>query len=186
MDKKLLYTQAQENLRATDEMSFKLIGLVPLGTLLAFIGTFFKEIKEWNDWFYLIGVFGSLVVFGIYRWELRNIQNCYKYCDIIEALDLESTIKDVGKYQKPQFFNKMNVGKTQSEKLIYSVLIISWLVLPFMLRASTTNSSTGVVLLVCYLVFCVLMIAALADSAFRKIKCLVEKKQTESSAKQGK
>ena len=62
---------------------------------------------------------------------------------VIEALEMESTIKDVGKCRKPQLFKKMDVGKTQSEKLIYSVWIISWLVLPFILRASTAYSFFG-------------------------------------------
>ena len=170
-----IYNQAQNNRRATDEISFKLIGLVPLTTLLAFIGVYYKEIQCWNDWLFMVGVFGALLVFGIYRWELRNIQRCNEYVKIIE--ELEQNIPELGeikKYQEPHLFGK-RIGKTQAEKFIYTILVLSWLILPFMLKGENVINSQASPAEIAYLVFCILMIALLLISGATKLDKDVKK-----------
>ncbi len=130
-----LYTQTSQNLRASDEFSFKLLGLVPLSTLLTFVGVLLKENIQWSPGFYGLGLLGAILVWGIFRWELRNIQRCLWYCKVLDKMEEElgSDISAFKIYKKPQFLG-LPMGKTESEKLIYSVLIIAWLAFPLLVR----------------------------------------------------
>lgn len=132
-----LYTQLSENLRTSDEISFKLLSLVPLTTLLTFIGILIKEDTiTWSPLFYCFGVFGAILIWGIFRWELRNIQRCVWYCELIDKMEaqVDKDIPDMKKkYPRPSFF-KWKMGKTESEKVIYTVLILAWLAFPVIIK----------------------------------------------------
>ena len=83
-----LYAQLQQNHRATDDMSFKPLGVVPLTTLPSFAGVFLKEETiNWSPLYHLFGALGAILVWGIFRWELRNIQKCMLYCELIDEME---------------------------------------------------------------------------------------------------
>jgi len=130
-----LYAQISENLRASDDFSFKLLGLVPLSTLLTIMGVLVQKDLQWSPGFYALGLFGAVLVWGIFRWELRNIQRCIWYCHVLDDMEAEanSAIPEFKRYKKPQFLGRP-MGKTESEKLIYTVLIVAWLTFPLLVR----------------------------------------------------
>ena len=76
-----IYKDITTNIRTTDETSFKLLGLVPLGSGIgAGALTLMKELDALGRYpdaamagFSLVG---ALITFGLFRWELRNIQKC--------------------------------------------------------------------------------------------------------------
>lgn len=129
------YDKLNENIRYTDEISFKLLGLVPLfsgsGALLAVL----KSEYFWSSAIYVIAAFGALVTLGLFRWELRNIQTCLWL--IARGADVEQAENE----KKPgQFYQRtkppMGVGKTKAEKFIYGATIFIWLLLPWLVYST--------------------------------------------------
>ncbi len=79
------YTEICNNIRALDQNSFHLLQFVPLVTTAAILGLSFLNIPFAALW--LISWVGAAVTFGLYRWEMRNIQICrwlQERADIIE------------------------------------------------------------------------------------------------------
>jgi len=129
------YTNLNNNIRSTDDVSFKLLGLVPLfsgsGILLAVL----KSDLFWSPAIYAIAAFGSLVALGLFRWELRNIQTCLWLIDRGKALEeTEEPSKPGQFYRRPRA--PMRIGKTEAEKLIYGVTVFTWLLLPWLVYST--------------------------------------------------
>src|SRR5687768_10622644 len=85
-----IYAETCNSIRITDEISFKLMGLVPLvsgATLLTF---FLKEpiLPGKADLVVALALLASLITLGLFRWELRNIQNCRWLRRRAEALEV--------------------------------------------------------------------------------------------------
>jgi hypothetical protein len=124
-----VYAETCTNIRATDDISFKLIGIVPLvsgATLLTF---FLKEPIAPNKAPLVVAValFAALITLGLFRWELRNIQNCSWLKRRVEAIENEVvTTSDAPKQPNPPH----EIGKTEAEKGIYAVTILAWLSIP--------------------------------------------------------
>jgi hypothetical protein len=144
-----LYELYLNKIKETDEISFKLLGLVPL---LSGAGIFtlltqnaveidHVQIQIPKLIFWVTGLFGASITYCIYRWELRNIQTCKTYRN--EARKIEETEPgSIGVFRnfpespdllikvakKVQF--KMQIGKADAEKGIYYLTIIFWLLLP--------------------------------------------------------
>ena len=135
VDDKDVYQQTCDSIRATDETSFKLLGLVPAlagGSVLAlFLGK--------NDSFNLalatpLALFGALITLGVFRWELRNIQTCNWLRD--RASELEATVealKNIGLAVMPR--PPHLIGKTEAAKFVYAVTILGWLSVPWIVKA---------------------------------------------------
>ena len=83
---------------------------------------------------WLISLFGTMVTLGLFRWELRNIQNCKWLAS--RAAEMEKDEFGVtsgqfsGRDEAPRLFG-VRVGKTEAEKIIYIATIFSWLALPW-------------------------------------------------------
>ena len=144
-----IYKEICTNIRVTDEISFKLLGMVPLASG---IGSGALTILRPSE---PLGVYaaglavaglsalGALITLGLLRWELRNIQKCNWL--IARAAHLETEILGKGNLQfggiaKPEdlaakemsevcvsSFFKIPWGKTQAEKLVYFAAIGFWL-----------------------------------------------------------
>ena len=120
-----VYSETLENIRATDEISFKLIGLAPLVSgvaLLTFllkgdVSTAFPTLVTF------ISIAAALVTLGLFRWELRNIQHCEWLRD--RAQTLESYL---GLSRMPDA--PSNIGKAEAEKFVYFLTIAIWLFVP--------------------------------------------------------
>lgn len=146
-DAKQLYDQVCANIRATDEISFKLLSLVPLVsgggiTLLLSTNTSLARLPL----VVFVGLFGAVVTFGLFRWELRNIQACTQLIRFgasleRERFELPSTGQFsvrmnepapslyAGRIHAPAFF-RQTIGKREAEKIIYPAAIAAWLLLP--------------------------------------------------------
>jgi hypothetical protein len=128
------YAEICSNIRATDEISFKLLGLVPLVSG-AGIFVLLDRSKQpaWSPMAVFVAVFGAVVAFAIYRWEIRNIQTCRWLID--RAAELER--KGLG-LASGQFYGRdpapvllgRRMGKTEAERLLYWTTIAAWLLLP--------------------------------------------------------
>jgi hypothetical protein len=146
-DAKQLYDQVCANIRATDEISFKLLSLVPLVsgggiTILLSTNTSLARLPL----VVFVGVFGALVTFGLFRWELRNIQTCSRLIRLGASLERErfklpSTGQFSGRRNEPApplyagslrvpAFFRQEIGKRAAEKIIYPAVIVAWLLLP--------------------------------------------------------
>lgn len=83
---------------------------------------------------WLVSLFGAVVTLGLFRWELRNIQNCKWLAS--RAVEMERNEFGVtsgqfsGRDEAPRLFG-FRVGKTGAEKIIYIATTLSWLALPW-------------------------------------------------------
>ena len=146
------YQQIHENIRTTDDISFKLMGFVPLISG-AGISLLAKSGIPWGVMSFA-SLFAAIVVFGILRWELRNIQLCNWQRDRAEnmgdprfpdAPELRFIprvrfLANKRKTKSPETKRNadpesekakhVRIGKTQAEIIIYLVVILAWLLLP--------------------------------------------------------
>jgi len=121
-----VYEQIHQNIRATDDISFKLMSLVPLITGGA-ISLLARSDISWGIKCFVSG-FAATAAFGVFRWELRNIQLCSWLRDRAKKMDGEPypdapELRSIGR-------RELRIGKTQAEKIIYFAVILAWLLLP--------------------------------------------------------
>jgi hypothetical protein len=137
------YTNLNTNVRFTDDISFKLLGLVPLFSGSGILVAVMKSEYFWLPAIYAIAAFGALVTLGLFRWELRNIQICNWLIDRGAALEESEDKKTAGQfYQRPK--PPMRIGKTEAEKLIYGATTFVWLLLPWLVYSTEqAKSNTG-------------------------------------------
>lgn len=132
-----LYDQVCTNVRATDESSFRLLSLVPLvsgGGIAILLSTNMTLARL--PLVVFVGLFGAVVTFGLFRWELRNIQTCSRLIDVGAQLERERfKLPSSGQFSgrrsrpAPALFGRP-IGKTEAERIIYSAVIGAWLLLP--------------------------------------------------------
>ena len=144
-----IYQEVCTNIRTSDDISFKLLGFVPL---LSGGGAAILSLKNISDHplaVLLASVIGAIFTFGLFRWEMRNVQKCTFLIDT--AADIEKNLFKVnvaliGQYSlwntaaRPRLFKKLpepkelavgrwdEIGKTQAERIIYWSSIAAWLV----------------------------------------------------------
>jgi hypothetical protein len=126
------YAEICSSIRATDDISFKLMGFVPLVSGAALLTFFLKEkiAAEKAPLVVALALFAALVTLGLFRWELRNIQTCSWLRRRAEALE-EALVNASGAPRQPK--PPLKIGKTEAEKLIYSVTVLAWLIMPMAL-----------------------------------------------------
>lgn len=155
-----VYEEICTNIRTSDDISFKLLGFVPLisgsGAAILTLG------QIWGDTssvaVLLISIVASIVTFGLFKWEMRNVQKCDWL--IARAAELEQSFFYVetpgerrvisqfygwGFQAKPPLFGELpkfrtkdeadkskdrgiRVGKTEAERIIYWASIAAWVV----------------------------------------------------------
>jgi len=127
-----LYAETCSSIRATDEISFKLMGFVPLVSGAALLTLFLKETisSDKASLVVALALFAAMVTLGLFRWELRNIQTCSWLRRRAEALE-ETLVKTSGAPRQPK--PPLGIGKTEAEKAIYSITILVWLIMPIAL-----------------------------------------------------
>jgi hypothetical protein len=136
------YTNLNTNIRFTDYVSFKLLGLVPLFSGSGMLVAVMRSEYFWSPAIYAIAAFGALVTLGLFRWELRNIQTCVWLISRGAAMERTDDQINAGQfYQRPKA--PMRVGKTEAEKLIYGVTIFTWLLLPWLVYTTAQVKSNA-------------------------------------------
>ncbi len=157
-----LYRETCNNIRATDEISFKLLGLVPL---ISGAGIFFISLsKEFasSPFAVIISFFGAIVTAALFMWEWRNIKYCIsfvKYAELLESRIFYDALGKLGEEQEKQLAleklppkcveeikmeTKIAKGqfagrgkskilkKRNAEAILYTATIIAWLALGIM------------------------------------------------------
>jgi hypothetical protein len=136
------YTNLNNNIRFTDDISFKLLGFVPLFSGSGILVAVLKSEYIWSQAIYAMAAFGALITLGLFRWELRNIQTCLWLIKCGAALEEKEDATKPGQfYRRPDA--PMGIGKTKAEQLIYGVTIFTWLLLPWLVYTTAqakTNS----------------------------------------------
>ena len=120
------YQQIIEQLRAKDDISFKLLSLVPLISG-AGISVLIKTDIAWGLKCF-VSLFGATVTFSIFRWELRNIG----WCDWLleQARQIDHAVPPEEPKLRISLRKRVAVGKTEAETILYLTVILAWLVLP--------------------------------------------------------
>jgi hypothetical protein len=132
------YTNLSLDIRTTDDISFKLMGIVPLVSGTGIVGLLLARNTLSAPVICLLSLFAAVVTLGLFRWELRNIQNCRwlkAYADALERKALErADLKDayVEQPTSPQ-----GIGKRGGETIIYATTLATWLALPAVLGLSS-------------------------------------------------
>jgi len=135
-----VYQQIHEHIRSKDEVSFKLMSLIPLISgggisLLAQSGSATWGVKLF------VSVFAAVAVFGIFRWELRNIQWCSWLWLRAESMgDSQHPVAPELRFAP----RRAVVGKTQAEVIVYLAVIIAWLLLPGMDALARPRETPGI------------------------------------------
>lgn len=137
------YKEICASIRFTDDISFKLLNIVPV---LAGIGSttlvFLEKSQLLTNYssyaVVMLSIGGALITFGLFKWELRNIGKCKWYIDRAGDFERRLLKLEPEKAQTLQFADfdipsakkgfKRPWGKTEAEKLIYSAAIAVWLI----------------------------------------------------------
>jgi hypothetical protein len=129
------YSEICTDIRTTDDISFKLLGFVPLVSgigIFAVLDLIGGKVASWPTTVF-VALFGATITFALYRWELRNIQTCKWLRDRAAELEREEFELTVGPFlgreQAPMVLGR-RMGKTEAEKLLYTTTIAAWLALP--------------------------------------------------------
>lgn len=158
-----LYRLLVENIKVTDDVSFKLLGTVPLfsGIGSGALSLLEKSGHAVNEVTVIaLSLAGAVITIGLFKWELRNIQKCSWF--ISRAANLERRIFPNG--EACQFgglspkehlaaadirsiknapLSKRPWGKTQAEKLIYTAAIAAWFIPAVVSVASLASHLTS-------------------------------------------
>ena len=133
------YTEICAHIRTTDEISFKLLGLVPLVSGIGIVVLLDRSKQPaWSPMAVFVGLFGALVTFAIYRWEVRNLMTCDWLIRLVKALEQDELGLATGLFDTrpaPHVFGHQ-VGKRQAEHLLYWTTITAWLLLPVIAAAT--------------------------------------------------
>ena len=142
-----VYKEICQNIRETDAISFKLLNLVPLSSTLGggILALFQKSALLENppspviaSAIVFLALTGSVIVFGLYKWELRNIQKCKFLID--QAANMEET----GQTQFKGWNQQTSVWtKTKAETLIYRTSMLIWLIPIAILLITYLQSKLG-------------------------------------------
>ena len=130
-----LYSEICTDIRTTDDISFKLLGFVPLVSgigIFAVLDLLGGRVASWPTTVF-VSLFGATITFALFRWELRNIQICRwlrSRAEDLERDELGLTAGPfVGRDAAPMLLGH-RMGKTEAEKLLYTTTIGAWLSLP--------------------------------------------------------
>lgn len=113
-----LYESVCANIRISDDISFKLMSFVPLtsgaGAAILSLAKIWTPVNSLAV--ILLSLVAALITFGLYKWEMRNVQKCNWFVD--RAADLESYLL-FGEDTKIQQFRNWNI---QYKPLLFSIL----------------------------------------------------------------
>ena len=129
------------HIRTTDEISFRLLGLVPLVSIAGIAVTLLKGEPKFSALLVLLSLFAGGITTMLWIWERRNIQTCLWL--IARAAELEREV--LGTSKAGQFFAfpvaPDGKGKRYAETAVYGLTIAAWLLLPGAVLVSTPLSA---------------------------------------------
>lgn len=134
-----VYRELCAQMRATDEISLKLLAAVPLATgvgITLLVRASTQDLP--NLACCVLSVFAAVITFAIYRWERKNIATCghlREWAHVLERDHFKLPAPTAGAtpatyphgfVAAPKFLGR-SWGKTQAEALLYWTVIISWI-----------------------------------------------------------
>ena len=130
------YSEICEDIRTTDDVSFKLLGFVPLVSgigIFAVLDLLGGKAASWPTTVF-VSLFGATITYALFRWELRNIQICKWLRSRAEDLERDELGLTVGPFlgrekEGPKFLGH-RMRKETAEKLLYTATIVAWLSVP--------------------------------------------------------
>jgi mannose-6-phosphate isomerase-like protein (cupin superfamily) len=143
LDVGAVYQRIRAEIATTDEISFKLLGLVPLFSGAGILSIAFSDkvpalasmgglSLSGASALNVLCLFAATVTLGLFRWELRNVQTCIWLISRAKTLE-EHGLANLNLSSK--FFARPKspdaIGKERAEKLIYVTTVAAWLALPF-------------------------------------------------------
>jgi len=179
-----IYTEICTGIRETDDASFRLLSLVPLVSGTALIAVIFQQSLR-PEVELLLSLFAAGITFGLFRWELRNIQTCswlLRFAEAIESDALQSHPKAENFCKRPDAPHR--IGKTKAEKLIYTVTILAWLALPLAVGA-VPHFPFGAAVTYCTVAGIILCLTAISLSENVRVQGFLAKEATAQSVKPG-
>src|SRR5918999_1507341 len=101
------YSELCSNIRATDDISFKLLGFVPLISGAGIIGVLSarEELSLPSAAVILVALFAATVTVALYGWERRNIQICIWL--IARAADVGRGMLEAGRGIEKENLNRL-------------------------------------------------------------------------------
>jgi hypothetical protein len=151
-----LYKEVCENIRASDDMSFQLLKLVPAiaGVAAGALSLFEKTASALSlpcGAKVFLAVVGFLITLGIFLWEMRNVQKCNWLieraqeleCRLLEIENPKLGVKRGTDAERVQYIGwpdkatahwkwpgirERPWGKTEAEWLIYISALLAWLI----------------------------------------------------------
>jgi hypothetical protein len=130
-DKDKLYSELCSTIRATDDISFKLLGFVPVLSGSAIFLLLFKGDSLAPATVILLCAVGAVITFGLFCWERRNVNTCKLFREAVSQLEElmpAGWLKPYSILAKKMTSEKYSSswGKTESEVLIYITSILVW------------------------------------------------------------
>ncbi len=129
-----LYGEICTAVRTTDEISFKLLGLVPFVTGSAILASILKGDLPWLLVLF-VGAFGTVVTLALFMWEWRNITTCVWLRDRAAEMEERDFGLELGQFrgrsEPHKLLGILRMGKTQAEIIVYIATIWAWISLPF-------------------------------------------------------
>ena len=161
--------------RATDDISFKLLGFVPLFSVAAITGILLKTESKMSLALIVVSFVGAVSTLGFWIWERRNIQTCLWLRD--RAADIERATFGpayVGQFARfPTAPHKL--GKTEAEKIVYAATLIAWLLVP-LATISTSELGNAMSLLIVHAIGAV----AISLLAWRELSIAISRLPTDA------
>jgi len=133
---KELYDQLCQSYRAIDDFRTKLLGFLPLATAAGAVTLLVKDLGVGIPWdrpttidsktslFAPLGIFGLLVTFGLYAFELYGMKKCHAL--IQTGMHLEERMGDVGQFRtRPKPVARL-LYEPFAGAMIYPAVISAW------------------------------------------------------------
>lgn len=136
-----IYSEVCSNIKATDEISFRLLGLVPLVSAAGIFGISLNKEFASSPLAIVISFFAAIVTGALFMWEWRNLKSCRSYLNYAMLLEQEVFYDAFGRLgdkvkegkqketAKGQFRGRPDntvIRKTIAEIIIYSATISAW------------------------------------------------------------
>ena len=153
LDAGTVYQRIRAEIATTDDISFKLLGLVPLVSGAGILSIAFSDkvpvlasVGGLSPFgaaaLNVLCLFAATVTLGLFRWELRNVQTCTWLILRAKALE-ERGLANLNLSSK--FFARPKppdaIGKERAEKLIYATTVAAWLAVPFAIGSVSQSAA---------------------------------------------
>lgn len=119
------YRETCNNIRTTDEISFKLLGLVPLVSGAGIFGISLDREFASSPFAVILSFFGAVVTVALFIWELRNVSLCNWYVKYAKTLEEGAFGQGIGQFSgRPK---AKIIRKTTAEYILYIATISAWI-----------------------------------------------------------